>query len=83
MAVSNYSELLPHVGHALECVTYGTDNVVIECITCCEVLCDYTDVAGDPDRCACGASLDDGEGYDGRCGSCADRAELGLCDESH
>jgi hypothetical protein len=30
---------------------------------------------GDEDRCACGASLDDGEGYDGKCGNCADRAE--------
>lgn len=29
----------------------------------------------DDDMCACGASLDDGEGYDGLCGSCADAAE--------
>lgn len=28
-------------------------------------------------RCACGAPLDDGEGYDGKCGTCADRAENG------
>ena len=27
------------------------------------------------ETCACGAPLDDGEGYDGRCGNCADRAE--------
>ena len=27
------------------------------------------------DTCACGASLDDGEGYDGQCGSCADQTE--------
>lgn len=30
----------------------------------------------DDDVCSeCGAALDDGEGYDGKCGSCADRAE--------
>ncbi|CCG43339.1 hypothetical protein [Magnetospirillum molischianum] len=28
------------------------------------------------DRCSeCGASLEDGEGYDGKCGNCADREE--------
>lgn len=29
----------------------------------------------DEDVCWCGASLDDGEGYDGMCGNCADKAE--------
>lgn len=32
----------------------------------------------DEDICSCGASLDDGEGYDGMCGNCTDRAEAGL-----
>jgi hypothetical protein len=27
------------------------------------------------ERCDCGNSLEDGEGYDGLCGSCADEAE--------
>lgn len=27
------------------------------------------------DHCACGASLDDGEGYDGQCGGCADLSD--------
>jgi len=27
------------------------------------------------DVCACGAPLDDGEGWNGLCGGCADRAE--------
>ena len=27
------------------------------------------------EQCACGTSLGDGEGYDGKCGNCADRAE--------
>lgn len=33
---------LPHVGHAIECVTYGKPavNVAIECIDCCEVIVD-------------------------------------------
>ena len=31
---------------------------------------------GEEDKCSdCGASLGDGEGYDGRCGACADKAE--------
>lgn len=29
----------------------------------------------DEDRCPCGGPLDNGEGYDGKCGSCADVAE--------
>lgn len=34
------------------------------------------DSHGGPDEhCECGAPLDDGEGYDGLCGNCADRAE--------
>lgn len=34
------------------------------------------DAPADEDQCSeCGADLDDGEGYDGRCGSCADRVE--------
>lgn len=42
MSVSNYIELLAHVGHEIECVTYGdADNIAIECITCGEVLLDY------------------------------------------
>ncbi|WP_114906747.1 hypothetical protein [Ornithinimicrobium murale] len=32
----------------------------------------------DEDVCSCGASLDDGEGYDGMCGNCADRADNDL-----
>ncbi len=28
---------------------------------------------GDPDKCECGAPTDDGEGYAGKCGNCADR----------
>lgn len=34
----------------------------------------------DEDTCSCGASLDDGEGYDGLCGNCADRADNELQD---
>lgn len=32
----------------------------------------------DDDTCHCGASLDDGEGYDGECGNCADATESEL-----
>jgi hypothetical protein len=38
--------LLEHVGHTIECVTYGLpgespDNVSVECIDCSVVLVDY------------------------------------------
>jgi hypothetical protein len=49
MGVSNYKELLKHLGHKIVCVSYGpcafgTEepvNVAIECKTCSEVLLDY------------------------------------------
>lgn len=44
MSVSNFKELLAHVGHNIECVTYGNDddivNVSLECVDCDEVLLD-------------------------------------------
>jgi hypothetical protein len=33
----------------------------------------YPDHEDDCDRCKCGAPTDDGEGWDGKCGNCADR----------
>lgn len=53
MSVSNYEELAAHVGHAIECVTYGDANAAVECEDCGEVLLDFDD-GGDPD---------DGPGY--------------------
>lgn len=44
MAASNFDELEAHVGHDIECVTYGTDspvNVAVECVTCGCVIVDY------------------------------------------
>lgn len=43
MAVSGFKDLTEHVGHTLEVVTYGnpSENVAIECLTCCEVLLSY------------------------------------------
>jgi hypothetical protein len=41
MSVHSYEDLVAHVDHALECVRYGSDNVVIECVTCNEILVDY------------------------------------------
>jgi hypothetical protein len=37
-----YESLKNHVGHNIECVTYGDENVSIECIDCNEVLIDFT-----------------------------------------
>ena len=42
MAISTYEDLIIHKGHKLECVSYDDENVTIECMTCCEVLVDYT-----------------------------------------
>jgi len=45
MAVHDFDDLMNHVGHELECSTYGdgayTANVAIECINCMEVLLDF------------------------------------------
>ena len=42
MASDSYNELMRHVGHDIETVTYGNhDNVAVECNTCNEVLLDY------------------------------------------
>ena len=43
MGVSNFKDLMSHVGHKIECVCYGDPpvNVSVECIKCAEVLIDY------------------------------------------
>lgn len=35
-------------------------------------------IEDEDERCECGASLADGEGYDGQCGNCADRAARSI-----
>jgi hypothetical protein len=41
MSVTRYIDLYYHVGHAVEVVSYGQDNVAIECNECSEVLVDF------------------------------------------
>jgi len=44
MSADSYWELKNHVGHEIECVTYGKKpwaNVALECVTCSEILLDY------------------------------------------
>jgi hypothetical protein len=41
MGVHGYEDLEKHVGHDIECVTYGDQNVALECTDCHEVLLDY------------------------------------------
>ena len=36
--MTRYETLECHVGHEIECVAYGDENVSIECMTCGEVL---------------------------------------------
>lgn len=48
MSVSSFKDLWYHVGHTMECVTYGKDedNVAIECLDCGKVLLDYNNDHG-------------------------------------
>jgi len=45
MSVNSFNDLKSHVGHDIECVTYGDEddpaNIALECTTCCVVLVDY------------------------------------------
>lgn len=41
MSVSNFAELMDHVGHEVEVVHYGRVNVAVECETCGSVLFDF------------------------------------------
>ena len=33
-----FNKLREHIGHSLECVIYGQENIAIECIDCNQVL---------------------------------------------
>jgi hypothetical protein len=39
-----FDKMREHIGHTIECVSYGTDfeiiNVAIECVDCCVVITD-------------------------------------------
>jgi Lar family restriction alleviation protein len=42
MGAHSYSDLMEHVGHKIECVTYANGaNVAVECLTCSTVLMDF------------------------------------------
>lgn len=46
MSAGNFQDLQVHLGHEIECVSYGNkdignQNVAIECETCHEVLMDF------------------------------------------
>ena len=52
MSATNFDQLSQHIGHDIQCVSYGNDevgivNVAIECKTCNEVLLDFDDVEED------------------------------------
>lgn len=49
MSVANYEELAEHVGHELEVVKYGDENIVIECLDCSEILVSF-DINEDEDE---------------------------------
>ena len=44
MGAHRNADLARHVGHEIECAAYGDasepDNAAVECMDCCEVLCD-------------------------------------------
>ena len=35
-----YRDLSSHLGHKIVCVTYGEDDIALECVTCSEILLD-------------------------------------------
>jgi len=41
MSVNNYKELKEHLGHNISCVSYGKENISLECEDCNEVLIDF------------------------------------------
>lgn len=48
MSVSTYSELREHVGHDVQCVTYGQDeNVSLECEDCGMILLSFDQDEGE------------------------------------
>ena len=48
MSATNYNELNLHVGHTLECVSYGNGyNVAVECVDCNEVIVDFDIIEDD------------------------------------
>jgi len=57
MSCYNYDDLCRHIGHEIECISYGEteedpQNVSIECITCNEVLLDSESINKEND-CHC------------------------------
>jgi len=45
-----YEKLKEHTGHAIDCVTYGDENVAIECLDCNMVLIDFDRVEEDEEK---------------------------------
>ena len=45
MGAHNFEDLERHLGHDIECVSYGSEgvvwNVAVECVDCHEVLIDF------------------------------------------
>ncbi len=39
--MSDYADLMTHLGHKIEIANYADQNVSIECVTCSDVLLDY------------------------------------------
>jgi hypothetical protein len=42
MSIDSFEDLKRHVGHEINCVLYGKDNVSVECETCYEILFDIS-----------------------------------------
>jgi len=49
MSANSFSDLMAHIGHDLECVTYENEgivyNVAIECLDCQEIVLDFDNPA--------------------------------------
>ena len=60
MAAHCFNDLIPHYGHDVEVVIYGSSdpesalNVAVECRTCNEIITDFDRYNEDPDDDPCG-----------------------------
>jgi len=71
MSLNSFDDLMNHVGHKMECVSYGCnddpDSISIECLSCGSVLADFNNPAREEVCNRCGCDLD----TDGSCPECA------------
>ena len=70
-----------HTDLDTEVAPKGLDEDIVRVFPAAQAVVEDAPEDEDEESCyECGASLDDGEGYDGLCGNCADAAEPHSCE---